>query len=83
LRSYLNEKVATPVYKTETEHAVAASGVYPSRPNIISDEDFEPSGITHKDEMPGENLEMVEDGNSSIGSPLRVDGPVLPIPASP
>jgi hypothetical protein len=44
----------------KAEHAFAATGIYPYRPNIISDEDFEPSEVTRKDKMPNENLEGTE-----------------------
>jgi hypothetical protein len=66
----------------KAEHAFAATGIYHYRPNIISDEDFEPSEVTHKDKTPDENLELTEDGHSNVDSPLRVDGPDLPTPAS-
>jgi hypothetical protein len=46
----------------KAEHAFPATGTYPYRQNIISDEDFEPSEITHKDKMPDGNLEGTEDG---------------------
>jgi hypothetical protein len=62
-------------------NAFAATGIYPYRPNI-SDEHFEPSEVTHKDKTPDENLELTEDGHSNVDSPLRVDGPDLPTPAS-
>jgi hypothetical protein len=67
----------------KTEHTFAAGGIYPYRPNIISDEDFEPSEITRKDEMPHENLQGTEDRHSNADSPLPVDGSDLPTPASP
>jgi hypothetical protein len=41
----------------KAEHVFAATRIYPYKPNIISDEDFEPSEITCKDKMPDENLE--------------------------
>jgi hypothetical protein len=65
------------------EHAFAATGIYPYRPNIVSDEDLEPSEITRRDKMPDKNTEGTKDGNSNGDSPLRVDGPGLPTPASP
>jgi hypothetical protein len=66
----------------KTKHAIAAAVIYPYKPNTISDEDFEPSESTRKDEMPDENLEGTEDGHSNVDSPPHVDGPDLPIPAS-
>jgi hypothetical protein len=39
------------------KNVFAAIGIYPHKPNIISDEDFEPSETTRRDEMPYENLE--------------------------
>jgi hypothetical protein len=66
----------------KAEHAFAATGIYPYRPNIISDEDFEQSEINRKDKTPDDNLEWTEDGHSNVDSPLRVDGPDLPTPAS-
>jgi hypothetical protein len=66
----------------KAEHAFAATGIYPYRPNIIFDEHFEPSVVTHKDKMPDENLELTEDGHSNVDSPLCADGPDLPTPAS-
>jgi hypothetical protein len=47
---------------TRPQHAFAATEIYPYRPNIVSDEDFEPSAITRKEKMPDENLEGTEDG---------------------
>jgi hypothetical protein len=47
----------------KAERAFAATGIYPFRRNIISDEDFDPSEITRKDKIPGDNLEMTEDGH--------------------
>jgi hypothetical protein len=66
----------------KAEHAFAATGIYPYRPNIISDEHFEPSEVTHKDKTPDENLELTEDRHTNVDSPLRVDGPDLPTSAS-
>jgi hypothetical protein len=66
----------------KAEHAIAAAVIYPYRPNIISDEDFEPSESTRKDETPDKNLDGTKDRYSNVDSPLRVDGPELPIPAS-
>jgi hypothetical protein len=63
------------------KHVFAAAGTYPYRSNIISDDDFEPSGITRKEKMPDENWEGTEDGHSDVDYPLRVDGPDLPRPA--
>jgi hypothetical protein len=45
----------------KTENAFAAVGIYPYRPDIISDKDFEPSEITRRDNMPDENLKEIED----------------------
>jgi hypothetical protein len=67
----------------KAEHAFAATGIYPYKENIISDEDFEPSEITHKDKMASENLEGSVDGHSNVDCPFLVDGPDLPAPASP
>jgi hypothetical protein len=62
----------------KAEHAFAVTGIYPYKTNIISDEDFELSEITRKDEMPDENREGTEDGHSNVNSVLRVEGPDLP-----
>jgi hypothetical protein len=43
---------------------------------------FGPSEVTRKDNTPDENLEWTEDGHSNVDSPLRVDDPDLPTPAS-
>jgi hypothetical protein len=67
----------------KAEDAFTANGIYPYRPNIISDEDVEPSEITRKDKISDKNLEGIEDGHSNVDSPLRVDGPDLPTPAFP
>jgi hypothetical protein len=67
----------------KAEHAFVATGIYPYRPNIISDKDFEPSEITSKNKMPDEDLEEAEDGHSNADFSLRVDGPDLPTLASP
>jgi hypothetical protein len=67
----------------KAEHAFTATGIYPYKPNIISDEDFEPSEITRRDKMVDEDLEGTEDGHSTVDSPLRVHGPDMPPPASP
>jgi hypothetical protein len=56
-------KSADVVTIDKAEHTVATTEIYPYRPNIISDEDFEPSEITRKDKMSGENLEGAENGN--------------------
>jgi hypothetical protein len=65
----------------EAEHAFAATGMYPYRPNIISDEDFEQSEIIQKYKIPDKNLEGAEGEHSNVDSPLRPDGPDLPTPA--
>jgi hypothetical protein len=52
----------------KAEHAFAATGIYPYRQNIVSDEDFEPSDITRKDKIPDENLEGTKDGHSDDDS---------------
>jgi hypothetical protein len=41
----------------KAEHDFAATGIYPYRPNIITDEDSEPSEITRKGKMPDAPLE--------------------------
>jgi hypothetical protein len=40
----------------KTEHAFAATGIYPYRPNVVSGEDFEPPKIISKGKMPDEDL---------------------------
>jgi hypothetical protein len=39
----------------KSEHAFSAAGIYAYMPNIISDEDFEPSETTRKHNMPDKN----------------------------
>jgi hypothetical protein len=39
-------------------------------PNIVSDEDFEPSEITRKNKVPDENLEGTEDGHADVSVTL-------------
>jgi hypothetical protein len=67
----------------KAEHAFTARGICRYRPNIVSDEDFEPSEITREHEMHDENLEGTKDGHLNVDSSLRVVGPDLPTPASP
>jgi hypothetical protein len=50
----------TEVANDKAEHAFAATGIYPYRPNIVYDEDFEPSDITRKDKLPDDNLERTD-----------------------
>jgi hypothetical protein len=49
----------------------------------VSDEDFESSEVTRKNNMADEKLEGTEDWHWNVDSALRVDCPDLPIPASP
>jgi hypothetical protein len=48
---------------TRPEHACAAISIYPYKPSIVSDEDFEPSEIARKDKIHDENLEETEEGH--------------------
>jgi hypothetical protein len=67
----------------KAEHTFAAAGIFPYRPHITSDEDFEPSENARKDKTPDENFEETEDGHRGVDSPFRVYGPDLPTSASP
>jgi hypothetical protein len=66
----------------KAEDTFAATGIYRYNSDIVSDEDFEPSEITRKHEMPDENLEGTEEGHSDVNCPFRVDGPDLPTHAT-
>jgi hypothetical protein len=65
----------------KAENALAATGIYPYRPNIISDEDFEPSETNRRDEMPDKNLNEIEVEHTNVDSPLPVYDPDLHTPA--
>jgi hypothetical protein len=66
----------------KVEHAVITTKICPYRQNMISNDDFEPSEVACMNKIPDENLEGTEDEHLVVGSPLRVDGPELPTPAS-
>jgi hypothetical protein len=62
----------------KAENAFAATGICPYKPNIISDEDFEPSETIRRDEMPDENLKEIEDEHSNVDSPHHLHTPASP-----
>jgi hypothetical protein len=62
-------KYAQSSANNKAQHAFVATGIYPYRPNIVSDEDFEPSDITRKDKLPDDNLGRT--GIQTLTLPLR------------
>jgi hypothetical protein len=56
----------------KTENNFMATGIFPRRPFIISNEYFEPSDTTCRYEMPDGTLEETEDKHSHKDSPLPV-----------
>jgi hypothetical protein len=64
----------------KAEHAFAATGIHPYKPNVTSDVVL--TRLRSLTKMSDENMEGTEDGHSDVDSPL-VDSPYLLTPVSP